>query len=120
MLLINSDSAGTGPLPDAVWGNLTHLALRLTSSNHYSAEEFVQVVSCCPNLQVLVIGSFVAKRTHLGLLNAPLETQLLPANPNLWLLTVILSDHKGFQPLTSVLIVPNLLHLSSQDHFENG
>jgi hypothetical protein len=119
-LLIDSDSAGAGPLPNAAWSNLTRLALRLASSNHYSAEEFVQVVSRCPNLQVLVIGPFAAKRTRLALLDAPPETQPPPTHPNLRLLTVVLSDREGFQPVTCALIVPNLLRLSSQDDFEDG
>jgi hypothetical protein len=50
-LLIDSNSDGAGPFPNVVWSNLTCLALRLASSNHYRQRNSFRLCHTVPTFK---------------------------------------------------------------------
>lgn len=116
-LLLDSCNVGPAILPDAAWGNLTRLAVRLAEGRVYLVEEFLDLVSLCPNLQVLVFGPFFPERAWSA--EAMPQPQPPRSHPNLRLLTLVLSGPEVFQPASPILILPALRSLRVQYDFEH-
>ncbi|KAH0834039.1 hypothetical protein J3R83DRAFT_11291 [Lanmaoa asiatica] len=96
-------------LPDPGWANLTHLAIKLPREESYQADEFLGLVSRCPNLKRLIFGRFR--------IESPDAPQSPPMHPNLLSLTIVLDEAAELDHVSCILTLPALFSLRVEDEF---
>lgn len=102
-LVVENVSLRSDSLTSTGWAKLSHLAVRLPSSNEYQTGEFLSLISRCPNLRTLVFG---------GLTHCDPPTPVLPgSHSNLRSLSIILDPISDFEDVGAVLILPGLQSL---------
>ena len=115
-VLFEGTDVAPATLHVTVWGSLTRLALRLPSGGYYLAREFVDLVSRCPNLQILVFGTFIPESAeHNGH-----QLQPFRPHPNLRFLTVVLRYPDLLGPVSPTLMFPALLRLRVRPDFRSN
>ena len=110
-LFLHSPNVGVATLLDAVWANLTRLAVNLDG---HGMDEFLGIMSRSPNLQDVVFGRVSIRNAE------PNQLQLQPhSHPNLRFLVIVLREPAMHLPVSHILTLPGLLHLRVRHDFRH-